>query len=147
MVAAWLLVRRESPVASLLAFCVGCAVLVPEDGRVGAFWPGLFAALSQRPVTPLDGIIGSDDYFRTHVQAGTELDYALANGVGYIAVYLPGSLDDLLSAERAPDPGNWANLGRLRLWENRDQVDYELISERPVRGGPANWSLIRISAR
>ncbi|MGC9315453.1 MAG: hypothetical protein ACP5G4_07470, partial [bacterium] len=47
--------------------------MVPEGEKVGAFWPGLFAHFSGRDIAPLDGIIGSADYFENYVKQGREL--------------------------------------------------------------------------
>jgi len=89
---------------------------LPNMAPIAAFWPGTLAYFSNRPVLPLDGIIGSEEYLERFVTRGKELEYARARGVRYVVVAdMPL---DVLYARGAPEIRNWANIGKLRLWQD-----------------------------
>ena len=93
--------------------------LAATDDRVGAFWPGAVAALTGRPVTPLDGVIGSMAYLRDTIVPGREMEYASAHGIRWIFVHAePRDL----TASRPPATPMWDSLGLRRLWDWRDRL-------------------------
>lgn len=86
---------------------------LPSKARVGAFWPGVFAYYSQRPVFPLDGIIGSQDYFEDVVKEKAMLDYAKEQGIEYIVSHVPPRA---IQGSGRPSSRDWAS-GALVLWK------------------------------
>ncbi|MEW6516895.1 MAG: hypothetical protein AB1439_08330 [candidate division FCPU426 bacterium] len=116
--------------------------IVPASEPVGAFWPGCFAQFSQRRVIPLDGVAGSDQYFRQFVQTGRELDYLTAKNGRYLALYLPEEPTRLM-AEKPLVLENWSHLGLQRL---RDfQGTWEVAAFRPLNDQGAGWYLFKLS--
>lgn len=116
---------------------------VPEGERVGAFWPGLFAQYSGREVVPLDGVVGSNDYFQTYVKNGREIDYLRERKIRFVVVYLRQRPEVLFSMESEPAI-EWPFLGIRRLWQNRRSVE-RVVSARPVSPQGAGWYLIEIA--
>jgi hypothetical protein len=116
--------------------------LVPDGQSVAAFWPGLFAEFSGKPVTPLDGIIGSNRYFHDYVKTAREIDYMREHGIHYLAIKLNESPSAFLRGEK-PNVTNWASLGQLRLWHARRHV-VGVVSARPTKSNGAGWYLIEL---
>jgi len=117
--------------------------IVPDEERIGAFWPGLFAQFCDRQVVPLDGVIGSNDYFQNYVKSGLQIDYLRERNIRFVAIYLRQRPDALLSMESEPKVG-WAFLGMRRLWQNRNSVE-RVVSARPVSPDGAGWYLIEMA--
>jgi len=116
------------------------ARLVPADARVAAFWPGLLGEFSQHPVTPLDGIIGSQSYFGDYVKKGREMDYMRTHNIHYLAIYLTEDVARLLDGP-APLIQNWSDLGQLRLWQARQAVKRVLSVRRSGQDGEGSYLL------
>lgn len=115
---------------------VALAKQLPELTRgepVGAFWPGVFAAFGGVPVTPLDGVIGSERWFEDCVKPEREIDCALERGVRWIVVQ--GDPKKLLG-KRAPRVTEWSFLGQRRVWERR--------AELKVRKRRGHWVLLEL---
>ncbi len=93
--------------------------LVRDGDRVGAFWPGTFAAFSGLPVTPLDGVIGSNTYFEEAIKGGHEVEWALDHGVNLIISY--GSPKQLLG-RKPPRPQWWSFVSQRRIWDQRARL-------------------------
>jgi hypothetical protein len=87
---------------------------LPSDAKVGAFWPGCFAAFSGRDIAPLDGIVGSNDYLQKYVKAGKEFGYIRERGIEYIAVYLPEAPAAILSRDAPPSLSYWSFINGCR---------------------------------
>ena len=90
--------------------------------RIAAFWPGAFAGFSGLDVVPLDGVIGSEAFFRDYVQTARELDYLRERGVRWVVVYSHRASD--LLEERKPRVPEWSSLGRARLWQARADLEH-----------------------
>lgn len=144
---AWLLRRARSP-GAVLAACAALVLVtsvgrfasglvrddywtthlaavedvraLPPEATVGAYWPGALGALSGRPILPLDGIIGSPEYFDDWVRSGRDLDWLLAREQPHLAIYLHRSPEALLESSTPPPIPRWNRLGELRLWSRRD---------------------------
>lgn len=88
---------------------------LPSDEKVAAFWPGAFAYVSGRSVFPLDGIVGSEEYLDV-VREGRELEYVRSRDIDYVVIAdLP---PDAIHASKPPEIDSWAELGKLRLWQD-----------------------------
>jgi hypothetical protein len=89
---------------------------LPSDAKIAAFWPGAFAYVSGRSVFPLDGIVGSAAYLDTVVLKGHELAYARSRGIDYVVI------NDLpppsVYGTEPPRVSTWAEMGKLRLWQD-----------------------------
>lgn len=116
--------------------------VVPASEPIGAFWPGCFAQFSQRRVIPLDGIAGSDQYFRHYVQTGRELDYLVARQGRYLAMYLPAEPRQLMGGATLVLE-NWSHLGLKRLKDFSGS--WSVAAFRPLGGQGAGWYLIQLS--
>lgn len=115
--------------------------LVPAGERVGAFWPGVFAQFSNRSIVPLDGIIGSEEYFNDYLQHGREMDYLSENSVKYVVVFikkLPGGA----FTDKAPNVFDWTVLGARKVWEYRHIS--KIIAARAWGTDQTGWYLIQI---
>ena len=116
--------------------------LVPENEPIGAFWPGTFAQFSGRTVIPLDGVIGSNEYFQNYVKTGRELNFLVENSVEYIAIYL-NEFSDGRFTETKPTIGNWAQIGTERLWEQRNFL--QVVASRPLNSKGTGWYLFKLN--
>lgn len=88
---------------------------LPPHEKVAAFWPGAFAYVSERSVFPLDGIVGSEAYLDV-VRDGREFEYTRSRDIDYVVVAdLP---PESIHAPEPPKVKSWAELGKLRLWQN-----------------------------
>jgi hypothetical protein len=68
---------------------------VKPGEKAAAVWPGVFAQFSGLPLTPLDGIIGSNDYLMNYIEKDREIEYAIEREIRYIITPLfPGILDN-----------------------------------------------------
>lgn len=117
--------------------------MVPEHEKVGAFWPGLFAQFSDRQIVPLDGIIGSNEYFQKYVKTGREIDYLLEKDVRFLAIYLPKDFNKAFSSNEEPEIHHWSRLGFQRLWKNRHYIT-KILSARPIQSSNSAWYLIEV---
>lgn len=100
--------------------------------RVAAFWPGAFGWFSGLPIVPLDGITGSDAFFRRYIKTHREIDWALDHGVGLIV----SAGGPWLIGPRPPRIGQWSELGELDLWARRRR--FRVVASR----GP--WVALRV---
>lgn len=116
---------------------------VPPGARVGAFWPGVFAQFSERPIVPLDGIIGSQDYFESYVQHGCELSYLADESIPYLIIWLGAPPQEMLAAAEPPPITDWSDLGLLRLWQYR-HVPMRVVEARLVNEAGAGWYLLAL---
>jgi len=125
---------------------------VPHDGRVGAFWPGLIAQFANRPVTPLDGVIGSRDYFENYVKQGRELEYILERERPFVAMLVP-VMPDTLNPERKWLPWfhqktpHWTRIGGERILERRHELSLSVLAARIVDGEVGGWFLMKVEPR
>jgi len=115
---------------------------VPEGEKVGAFWPGLFAHFSGRDIVPLDGIIGSEEYFENYVKHGRELEYLQEKGVKYLAVHLNRPLNHVGQIDGLD---HWAGRGEKLLRENPDFIRRQL-SSRFIEENSRAWYLFEIDS-
>jgi len=118
---------------------------VPREEALGAFWPGVFAAFSDRPVVPLDGIVGSREQFDRYVRPGRELEALGPARPAWVALYLPRGPRELDGAA-APPVRHWTERGLLRVWEARRE-GLQVRAARPVDSSGAGWYLLRLGAR
>jgi len=88
--------------------------------RAGAFWPGAFASFSGLDVVPLDGVIGSQEFFNDYVKTGKEIDYLRERGIRWVVVSAPRP--GAVTGDKKPKEREWSGLGRIRLWEVRDDL-------------------------
>ena len=88
--------------------------------RAGAFWPGAFASFSGLDVVPLDGVIGSQEFFNDYVKTGKEIDYLRERGIRWVVVSAPRP--GAVTGDKKPKVREWSGLGRIRLWEVRDDL-------------------------
>lgn len=116
--------------------------LLPSEERVGVFWPGLFAQFSGHPTTPMDGVIGSEEYFEKYIKTDRELDYLRDQGIDYFVLYLEEPLQDVLANDTAPRIASWTHIGTLRVWQNQHQLN--VVSIRPTRQNGAGWYLLHV---
>ncbi len=115
--------------------------ILPQAGRVSAFWPGLFAQFSNKLVTPLDGIIGSNDFFQQYVKPGREFNYVLERSRPYVIVFLTAPPDHLCTQPK-PSTTPWY-LGMTRVWE-RGQAGVRILAARPVNAEGGGWYLLEL---
>ena len=114
---------------------------LPEETRLAAYWPGLFAYFSGRPILPLDGIVGSEWYFRNVVRPQRELDHAREHGITHVIAYAPDP--ERLRAPVAPRPGSWAGAGTLRVWQYCAYIGSDVAHYRPL-GTNRIWHLYEL---
>jgi len=125
---------------------------VPHGESVGAFWPGLFAQFSGRPVTPLDGVIGSRAYFENYIKQEREIDYILESESPYVAMLVPVA-PDTLDPKRQWMPWfhkktpHWTRIGAERILERRSELHLTLLAARVVDGDVGGWFLMKIEPR
>jgi hypothetical protein len=100
------------------------------------------ASFSGRDIAPLDGIIGSNDYFQKYVKGGREFDYIRERRIDYVAIFLTEPPAVLLSHSEAPRLPDWSSLGVRRLWENRN-IPVAVAAKRTVAGA-VGWYLLRL---
>ena len=117
--------------------------LVPPDEKVAAFWPGLFAQYSGRPIIPLDGIIGSDEYFQQYVKTGNEIKFIRENGVKYLIVYCHKNIDSVLSTDKLT-MNDWAMRGIQLVWENKNDIA-GVLSRRLIQPNGEGWYLLEVN--
>jgi len=117
--------------------------LLPSQARVGVFWPGLFAQFCGHPTTPMDGVIGSEEYFEHYIKADRELDYLRERGIDYVVLYQEKSPQELLASRIAPRIDSWTHIGTLRVWQNHRRLN--VMSVRPTHRNGAGWYLLHIS--
>jgi len=129
-----------------LALADDIRAIAPPAERVAAFWPGAFSYFSGRDVIPLDGVIGSQAYFESHLKAGREFGYLEERRAAYLALFLPIPPEQLRSLERSQVIRSWADLGTRRLWEQRG-VSWKSVSERPFTRRGGGWFLIELPWR
>jgi hypothetical protein len=115
---------------------------LPKDARIGAFWPGCLASFSGRDIAPLDGIVGSNDYFQKYVKGGREFDYVREHRIDYVAIFLTEPPAVLLSRSEPPRISYWSELGVRRLWENRN-IPVTVAAKRAV-ADDVGWYLLRL---
>ena len=104
-----------------------------KGAPVGSFWPGTLAGVTDLDVTPLDGIIGSNAYFKDYVQEGREIEYAFEKGLAYIVVN--GNPKRFLG-DKAPKVDRWSTMDLHKLWEHRER--FKVVKRR----GP--WTLLEV---
>lgn len=114
---------------------------VPGDAKVGAFWPGAFAQFGDRPVTPLDGVAGSNRYFQEFVKTGREYQYMRENDISYIAIFLfEPPLELFEKAE--PQVRKWSFASVQRIWDMQEHFE-EVVSFRGTSEAGAGWFLLK----
>jgi hypothetical protein len=123
---------------------------LPEDTAIGAYWPGVLGAFMERPVIPLDGILGSGEFFERYIRTGNELDYLLQDRPdsatrpnALLALYLHRSPETILAANTAPYRDQWNRLGESRIWEYRD-CPLEVVDRYPVKTKGNGWYVFRL---
>lgn len=116
---------------------------LPADASVGAYWPGVIAAFSERAVVPLDGIVGSREYFDRFVASGNELDRFFERSDPHLAIYLHEPLDEVMRATDAPHRDLWNRLGTTRLWEYRECAHSVEAEHRSAAYPGRAWYLLR----
>jgi hypothetical protein len=107
-----------------------------KGDRVGAFWPGVFAELSEADVTPLDGVIGSNAYFDEVLKTEGEVAFMRTEGIRYVVMAANGK--KLLGARRVRAP-LWSDLGRERIWAGRDA--FRVVFQRGA------WTILELTNR
>ena len=112
---------------------------------MAAFWPGLFAQYGERQVIPLDGIIGSDEYFQNYVKSGNEFKYASEQDTIFLAIYLDRDIETLISGEN-PNIKIWSMLGIQRLWENKASI-VQIHSKRLINPTGVGWYLLEMEKK
>lgn len=118
--------------------------LIAPDRRAAAFWPGCFGAISGIPITPLDGLMGSPEYFEKYLQKGEELSYMKDKDIRHLLIFLSDKPEALMSGGR-PVINSYAQLGTLRLWEKRESLLLRTVAFYPVeKDTHKGWYLIRI---
>lgn len=115
--------------------------LVPAGEQVGAFWPGVFAEFSNRSIIPLDGIIGSEEYFTDYLQKGREMDYLFEHSAEYVVIYLK-KLPGGAFSDKAPAVFDWTVLGTRKVWEYRHIS--KIIAARTWGTDQTGWYLIQL---
>ncbi|MEX2208616.1 MAG: hypothetical protein WEF50_20565 [Myxococcota bacterium] len=120
--------------------------IAPAGEHVAAFWPGAFSYFSGRDVIPLDGVIGSAAYFESHVRTGRELDFVRERRAAYLAIHLPVPPEELRAQAEPPPIRSWADLGTLRLWQQRD-VSWRTVAARTFSERGGGWYLIEFPWR
>lgn len=116
--------------------------LLPDQSRVAAIWPGLFAQFSTKNIVPIDGIVGSNEYFLSYVKTNRQFDYLFEHSIPYLAVYLPRHPHELTSTS-VDQIGPW-NLGVEKLLQRGD-INFEVVSARPTSQEGAGWYLIKLT--
>ena len=115
------------------------------DAKIGAFWPGAFAQFGDRPVTPLDGIAGSNRYFEEFVKPGREYRYMQENEIPYVAIFLYKHPLDLFS-RGAPRGRKWSFAGVQRIWDMKEHFE-EVVAFRGTfehqAGAAIGWYLLK----
>ncbi|MBD3236514.1 MAG: hypothetical protein GF330_07410 [Candidatus Eisenbacteria bacterium] len=119
---------------------------LPSGEPVAAFWPGVFAQFSDRPIVPIDGVIGSADYFRDCVRPAREIECLIERGIRYLILWLPGELEAFLALPQM-GPVPWPRLGMVRLWEWRDRLRIEERRTWQVDTGGGGWYLLELEPR
>lgn len=114
---------------------------LPSKARLGAFWPGVFAYYSKHSVFPLDGIVGSRDYFENVVKKNRELDYARKHGVEYVISHVPPGI---VESSRRPRPKDWSQYGVERMWEGCNHL--RTTKYRRVRRGEG-WFVYKLEKK
>jgi hypothetical protein len=116
--------------------------LLPDTDRIGAFWPGAIAQFSGMPTVPMDGVVGSNDYFQNYVKTGREIEYLLERGVRHLVVHCPKA--PIILFRDKPVPTSWAREYLVRLWPYRHRLRTIAHEPRGVGGG---WYLFEITDR
>jgi len=114
--------------------------LLPDTERIGAFWPGAIAHFSGMPTVPMDGIVGSNDYFQNYVKTGREIEYLLERGVRHLVVHCPKA--PIILFRTKPVPTSWAREYLVRLWRYRHRL--RTVAHEP-RGVGRGWYLFEIT--
>ncbi len=117
--------------------------IVPEEERVGAFWPGTLAHFSERHIVPLDGIVSSRDYFESYVIPGREMAYLRENNITYVAIFLQEPLWKLMNHDSLPEIDDWSAIGVQRLWQTRD-VPMDVLTARRIADSESGWYLLKL---
>jgi hypothetical protein len=116
--------------------------LIPKHERAAAFWPGIFSYYSQRDVVPLDGIIGSAEFFENVVQRGTQLSYLEERGIRFLFMYSPSHFP--LSEKAEPVVADWSQLGYVALWKERHRIK-NLLWSAPLSDSGLGWHLYELT--
>jgi hypothetical protein len=114
-----------------------------NQSKIGAIWPGALAQFSEKRVIPLDGIIGSNEYFEAYVKTGRQFDHLLEQPQALLAVYLPVSPSDL--SPKTPSRTNPWNLN-VEYWLASRESSFEVLASRPVNAEGAGWYLLELEA-
>jgi len=117
------------------------ARVVPEGEPVGAFWPGLIAAVSDRPVIPLDGRFADRPWLTDTLMQRREFDAALEAGARHVALYFPAGYAENTHVPLAPD---WRMLYLERL-EDAGHIGTAVVIPRVSGPGGAGWYLLRLT--
>lgn len=117
--------------------------ILPHSDRISAFWPGTFAQFSGKLVTPLDGIVGSNDFFNNYVKPGRQLSYILERSRPNLIVFLPQSPDHLYTKSR-PNVDPW-QIGTIRLWEH-GEASTRILAARTLNPKGPGWYLVELKS-
>ncbi len=118
------------------------ARIIPENERLGAFWPGCFSQFSEFQIIPLDGLVGSPSFFYDYIKSGRELDYLEENNIRFVAVFLPSFPGIIFGSDDLPEISSWSHLGLWRLWEKRDSIIVR--ARRLVGENGSGWYLLEL---
>lgn len=115
--------------------------ILPDTNRISAFWPGTFAQFSGKFVTPLDGIIGSNDFFQQYVKPSRQIDYILERSRPHVIVFLTASPDRFYAQpELSLTP--W-DIGTIRVWELGAEA-VRILAARPINSEGTGWYLLEL---
>ena len=118
-------------------------LLPANQHQIGAVWSGALAQFSGKMIIPLDGLVGSNEFFQTYVKTGRQFDYLLEQPEAYLAVYLPVA-PEYLSAKTLAHLHPW-NLN-VEKWLANGDISFKVLASRPLNSEGAGWYLLKIDA-
>ncbi len=115
---------------------------LPPAASVGAIYPGALAYFSSRPVTSLDGIVGSQRYLEESVRTGNQIEALLARPNPYLAIYLDAPPERFFAAG-PPPTRRWSRFFEPLFYEYRN-CPMQVIARRPDDDAGKHWYLVRL---